>query len=292
MTGFTDGEGSFGIYFAKNSKYQLGYQLKYEFTIALHKKDQALLEKIKLYFNDVGGIHKHGKESVHYRVSSMKDISVLLNHFDNHPLLTQKRGDYILFKRVIALIQAKEHLTSDGFHEILSIRASMNLGLSDSLKEGFPNIVPVERPKVEDQIVSDPNWLVGFVEAEGCFYIDIAESREVAVGSRVQLRFKITQHNRDGQLMESLVKYLGCGKIYRKSSVPVVDLEVKNFSDIDQKIIPFFNKYPLQGVKKENFEDFCKVASLIKSGAHLTPSGLGEIRRIKSGMNTQRSVPR
>jgi hypothetical protein len=33
----------------------------------------------------------------------------------------------------------------------------MNLGLSDSLKEAFPNIVPVERPKVEDQIVSDPN---------------------------------------------------------------------------------------------------------------------------------------
>lgn len=47
VTGFTDGEGSFGIYFAKNSKYQLGYQLKYEFTIALHKKDRALLENIK-----------------------------------------------------------------------------------------------------------------------------------------------------------------------------------------------------------------------------------------------------
>jgi hypothetical protein len=70
VTGFTDGEGSFGIYFAKNSKYQLGYGLKYEFSIALHKKDQALLENIKFYFNGVGGIHKHGKESVHYRGAS------------------------------------------------------------------------------------------------------------------------------------------------------------------------------------------------------------------------------
>lgn len=273
---------------AKNSKYQLGYQLKYEFTIALHKKDRALLENIKLYFNGVGGIHQHGKESVHYRVSSLKDVSIILNHFDNHPLLTQKRADYILFKRAIALIQGKEHLTSDGFHEILSIRAAMNLGLSDSLKEAFPNILPVERPKVEDQIVPDPNWLVGFAEAEGCFYIDIAESTGVAVGNRIQLRFKITQHNRDVLLLESLVKYLGCGKIYKKSTVSVADFEVKKFSDITDKIIPFFKKYPLQGVKKENFEDFCKVASLIKSGAHLTESGLEEIRMIKSGMNTQR----
>jgi hypothetical protein len=75
-----------GYILQKNSKYQLGYQLKYEFTIALHKKDQALLENIKLSFNNVGGIHKHGEQSVHYRVSSMKDISIILNHFDNYPL--------------------------------------------------------------------------------------------------------------------------------------------------------------------------------------------------------------
>src|SRR5687768_9495288 len=37
VTGFTDGEGSFGIYFPKSSQHKLGYQLKYEFTIALHK---------------------------------------------------------------------------------------------------------------------------------------------------------------------------------------------------------------------------------------------------------------
>lgn len=88
--------------------------------------------------------------------------------------------------------------------------------------------------------------------------------------------------------MKSLIKYLDCGKIYAKSSVDVIDYEVNNFSDVTEKIIPFFQKYPLLGTKKQNFEDFCKVASLIKSGAHLTKSGLEEIRRIKSGMNIQR----
>jgi hypothetical protein len=125
------------------------------------------------------------------------------------------------------------------------------------------------------------------VEAEGCFYVGIAQSTN-KVGYRVQLTFKITQHSRDDLLMGSLVKYLGCGNIYKKSSVAVIDYEVKKVSDLVDKILPFFIKYPLQGSKKQNFEDFCKVVSLIKSGAHLTESGLEEIRVIKAGMNTQR----
>lgn len=84
------------------------------------------------------------------------------------------------------------------------------------------------------------------------------------------------------------MKYLDCGNIYTKSSVAVIDYEVKKVSDVEDKILPFFRKYPLLGSKKQNFEDFCKVVSLIKSGAHLTESGLEEIRRIKSDMNTQR----
>lgn len=157
LTGFTDGEGSFGVYLAKNSTFKSGYQLKYEFTIALHNKDQALLESIKLSLNGVGAIHKHGKLSIHYRVSSVKDISIILDHFDKHPLITQKRADYLLFKRVFELVQRKEHLTPEGFREILSIKAVMNLGLSESLKEAFPGVVPGERPKVEDQVISNPN---------------------------------------------------------------------------------------------------------------------------------------
>jgi hypothetical protein len=92
----------------------------------------------------------------------------------------------------------------------------------------------VERPKVEDQKILDPNWLVGFVEAEGCFYVDLASS-SVKVGERVQLRFKITQHNRDVLLMKSLVEYLGCGNVYTKSSVPVVDYEVKKICRSNRK---------------------------------------------------------
>ena len=54
------------------------------------------------------------------------------------------------------------------------------------------------------------------------------------------------------------------------------------------KVIPFFKKYPIIGVKALDFSDFCIVAELIKNKAHLTPKGLDEIRLIKLGMNKER----
>jgi len=61
----------------------------------------------------------------------------------------------ILFKKVVDLMNRKEHLTIEGLHEIVTIKASINLGLSVELKAAFPGIVPV-RPLVENQNIPDP----------------------------------------------------------------------------------------------------------------------------------------
>jgi hypothetical protein len=55
------------------------------------------------------------------------------------------------------MIIRKEHLTQKGLIAIVNIRASINLGLSDELKEAFPNTVPVKRPTVVDQVIRDPH---------------------------------------------------------------------------------------------------------------------------------------
>jgi len=88
--------------------------------------------------------------------------------------------------------------------------------------------------------------------------------------------------------MKSLVDYLNCGRYVEYSGENVGGLIVTKFSDIESKIIPFFNKYPLKGVKALDFADFIKVVELMKTRAHLTEQGLLEIRKIKSGMNRGR----
>ena len=64
---------------------------------------------------------------------------------------------------------------------------------------------------------------------------------------------------------------------------------VRNFSDIWDKIIPLFKNHEIRGIKREDFEDWIKVAEIIKSRTHLTEEGIDKIREIKSGMNSNRS---
>jgi hypothetical protein len=68
----------------------------------------------------------------------------------------------------------------------------------------------------------------------------------------------------------------------------MVIFKVTSYSDISEKIIPFFNKYPVLGVKSKDFEDFKKVANLMEKRLHLTPEGLDQIKKRKLGMNRKR----
>ena len=65
---------------------------------------------------------------------------------------------------------------------------------------------------------------------------------------------------------------------------------VSKLSDICDKIIPFFNKYQIQGVKLMDYRDWCKVSELMKNKAHRTEQGLQEIRKIKVGINKGRTL--
>jgi len=88
--------------------------------------------------------------------------------------------------------------------------------------------------------------------------------------------------------MNSLIKYLDCGIYYSKNS-QVGHLVVTNFSNNNEKIIPFFSKYPPRlATGGLDYLDFCKAAELIKNKVHLTEEGLNEIIRIKEGMNRGR----
>lgn len=88
--------------------------------------------------------------------------------------------------------------------------------------------------------------------------------------------------------MKSLVDYLGCGIYYPHQKRELGGFVVHSFSDIHDKILPFFDKYPLEGAKALDYADFCKAVELMKVKTHLTESGLEQIKKIKAGMNRGR----
>ena len=133
----------------------------------------------------------------------------------------------------------------------------------------------------------NPHYISGFVDGEGCFSISFNKNGERLPETR--LIFEIEVREDDEPILREIKKVLGCGNIYRLQYEryakwqPHVKLKVSNFADISQKVIPFFQKYPLRAKKRHVFEKFCHAADLIKIKAHLTADGIEQIRKIKHG---------
>lgn len=123
----------------------------------MHITDLDLMLNLKNYFGEDKGKMVIFKETCTYRVDKLKDIlEVIIPHFDKYPPVTQKLADYILFKEIVSLMKNKEHLTLDGLNKVLSLKASLNLGLSSELKDKFPNIEAVKRPLIIDKDIPSP----------------------------------------------------------------------------------------------------------------------------------------
>ena len=244
----------------------------------------SILKKIQKFFG-LGCISLKKNGSCRYSVQSVKDLAVIINHFDKYPLITQKYADYLLFKKAVNLVKNKKHLTLDGLREVVAIKASMNKGLSPSIKAAFVNIIPVNRPSVFKEKIRDDNWISGFTTGDGSFIIRIIQESSRRLGFKVQLIFKIGQHIREEKLIRSLVDHLACGKvsIYKN----VVYFEVTKFTELYYKIIPFFKKNFLHGVKQQDYLYFVSILELMNDKKHLTEEGLDQIRRIALGMHKE-----
>jgi len=287
ISGLIDGEGCFTVQISRNKTINSGFKVEAIFRIELHSRDLALLLELQRYFG-FGSIIKYKTRTlVKYSVSSIKELNCgIIPHFTKYPLLTQKAADFILFKQIVELMNSKAHLTIEGLNQIINIKASMNLGLPEDLKGYFINLTPVARPLINITKIPDSNWISGFVSAEGCFLISIFDSKTHKIGKQVNLIFKITQHERDKNLMILIINYLNCGKLFKIGTC--FDLRVSKFSDVIKKIIPFFEKYPIKGVKHLDYLDFYKVVKLMSNGSHLTNEGLEQIGSIKAQMNKGR----
>ena len=86
VTGFTDGEGSFGLYLYTNTASKLGWYALMDFKFTIHLRDKDILYKIKNYFG-AGVISKHGETLTNYSIRSIKDILSVVNHFYKFPLV-------------------------------------------------------------------------------------------------------------------------------------------------------------------------------------------------------------
>nr|AYE93290.1 LAGLIDADG homing endonuclease [Termitomyces sp.]AYE93311.1 LAGLIDADG homing endonuclease [Termitomyces sp.] len=252
LTGFSDAEGSFIISIYRDEKSKTGWRITPNFSIHIHIKDIALLEGIRNTLG-VGKVRKNSSRTAVFRVDNIQELQVIVDHFTNYPLIGFKVSDFLLFKECYDLIKQKQHLTQEGLEKIVALKCNLNKGLTVVLMEAFPNIVAIPRPHYKFNGILNPNWISGFVAGDSTFCVTIERSTENKVGGvrrRVRLIFGTCLHIRDKELLIGIANYfkLDEGKyIYdsvtlrRETSL----LQIKNMSDIINKIIPFFNQYPI-----------------------------------------------
>lgn len=130
----------------------------------------------------------------------------------------------------------------------------------------------------------DAQWIVGFVDGEGCFHVSINPHREMSAGAQVLPEFTVVQHERDVQVLHALKAHFGCG-VVRRNNGDRMAYRVRGHEHLSKTIIPFFEKHPLKSRKRVDFIKFREVVGLMSRGEHLTVDGVERIREIAGKMN-------
>jgi hypothetical protein len=133
------------------------------------------------------------------------------------------------------------------------------------------------------------DWLVGFVDGEGCFSCPIYRQRS-STGWQVQPAFVVVQGASSKEVLEGMVSFFGCGRVNvnRRHDNHREDLYrfvVRRFTDLRDVIVPFFQANPLRTSKRDNFDKFADIVARMDRREHLSPSGLIEIAKISETMN-------
>lgn len=143
----------------------------------MHIDDLEVLNLIKSKLNIGRIIVEENKSSCAFVVQSFSELKdVICPIFQSFPLHTSKKLDFLDFNTAI-LIKAKSingNLSDSDKGKILSIKDGMNSGRTVYKYE-------ITGP----QIIINPNWLIGFIEAEGTFGIKTGSSLYFQVAQKL-----------------------------------------------------------------------------------------------------------
>ena len=124
-------------------------------------------------------------------------------------------------------------------------------------------------------------YLTGFVEGEGCFYVGFGKREDLPLGWQIITEFHLSQNPGGKNILEAFSKRLGCG--YLKLNHPGSQkdktwvLIIKNRKDLNEKLIPFFEINRLQTTKFEDYKIFKNTLKIIETNKHLSFEGFKKI---------------
>src|SRR5262245_12465161 len=127
------------------------------------------------------------------------------------------------------------------------------------------------------------DWVVGFVDGEGCFFVGINRQPSMKLGWQVLPEFRVVQHEKDIAILEQLQRFFGFGLVTTNHG-DRKELRIRGIEQLN-KIVEFFKAHPLRTVKRSSFDSFAEVITIMNRGEHRTEEGLHRIKILASQMS-------
>lgn len=143
------------------------------------------------------------------------------------------------------------------------------------------------------------DYIAGFVDGEGCFALNFRRDvRRERKGTPVyfywDVEFAIFLRADDRPILEKIQQTLLCGRIGNPTKTGAVRFSVYHMDDLVEKVIPFFERYPLRAKKFHDFELWKEAVHLLykNRGAKTNISSTGNARGSRNRLWNQKDLVR
>ncbi len=128
-------------------------------------------------------------------------------------------------------------------------------------------------------------YLSGYTDGEGSFCISFSPRPKLLTSLEVRPSFSVSQNNDRAEVLSLFKEFLQCGTIRKNSSDRTFKFEVRSIKDLINKVIPYFEKYPLLSSKRKDFETFKYICQMVYERKHLKKDTLKEMVELSYQMN-------
>lgn len=172
LVGFTDGDGNFSIT-------NQGCKWGLSFKLTQSRYNLRILNYIKKELG-VGSITKDGTKGQYFIRDKKVLESLIIPIFDKYPLLTCKQFDYVKFKKALTVLNDINLSKIDKNTKLMVLKNSkVDVNYISPAWKGVS--LPLTSVNSLYNIMSK-SWLVGFIEAEGSFYLTKKDTKRIVHG--------------------------------------------------------------------------------------------------------------
>lgn len=295
--GFTDAEGYFSINLTSRKDMTASgepvtyHSVNFSFIIHLALKDIDVLRSIQRLLGGIGNIQTYGS-SVRLNINKKEDLDKLLGLMFDYfcKLNSTKVLDFLAWYKAFSLYyrylesrdksfsKYKDPLYTDILNKVRSIKDSMNRARVDfKLPENH-------------QVIITKEWLLGFIEGEGCFYVNKFsvgfKIAQTAVNKYILLHIKYFLSKYGDNLITTVVD---C-KPNSINQKPYAELFIGKSNNTALIFISLLIDLSWLSIKRFDFIYWTLIYILVFEGKHILPEGKDIIAKLKSKMGLNSSM--